>query len=99
MELIETPYLLQEREHYMHTVTSFENTNIINVQLQANEVIPDQELNADMIVIVKSGVVSYNIGGEMSTVTPNKILHIGPNETHSLKAEEASDMILIQVFR
>lgn len=99
MELIETPYLLQEKEHYMHTITNVENTNIINVQLRENEVIPDQELDADMIVIVKSGVISYNIGGEMSTVTPNKILHIHPNEIHSLKAEEASDMILIQILR
>ncbi|RNF39667.1 AraC family ligand binding domain-containing protein [Planococcus salinus] len=97
MELIETPDFLQEKRQYMHKVSSFGNTNIVNIQLRENEVVPEHEIDADVLIVVRSGSVSFNIGGEMSTVTPGKILHIEPGEAHSLKAEKACDIIVIQI--
>lgn len=97
MELINTPYMLDGKQKHVQKLTSFEKTTIVNIQLQKDEIILEHHVEADVIIIVKSGKVSFKVEGETVQVSSENMLHMKPFEKHSLKADEASDLIVMQI--
>lgn len=97
MELIETPYWLAEKQKHIQKVTSFEKTTIVNIQLEKDEVILEHDADADVIIIVKKGKVTFKVEGKKVQLTTENMLHMKPKEKHSLKADDASDLIVIQI--
>lgn len=97
MELIETPILLGEKNKHIQKALSFGKTKVINMQLQSGEKIAEHDSIADVLIIVRSGKVSFIVEGETVEAAPDNILHMNPNEKHSLTAIEPSDLLVLQI--
>lgn len=97
MEMIGTPNLLGEKNKHVQKALSFGNTKVVNMQLQTGENIAEHDSVADVIIIVRSGKVSFSVEGETVVVTPENILHMNPKEKHSLLAIEPSDLLVLQI--
>lgn len=99
MELIATPYRLNEKAKTIQPVLNIEKTKIINIQLQQGETVAEHAVDADVTIIAKSGKVEFTVGGQSVEVSPQQLLYRAPLEQHSLKAIEASDLMVIQTKR
>lgn len=99
MELFNTPLKLWEKSKHIQKAGSFEKTNIVNIQLQQGEIIAEHAVDADVIIIVRSGEVTFTVEGEVVLVASETVLHMEPLEKHSLEAKQASDIMVIQVKR
>lgn len=97
MELIETPNALAEKNKHIQKALSFGKTKVVNMQLQAGEKIAEHDSAADVIIIVRSGKVSFDVEGQTVEVSPDNILHMDPKEKHSLTAIEPSDLLVLQI--
>lgn len=97
MELIETPNLLEEKNKHIQKALSFGKTKVVNMQLQTGEKIAEHDSAADVVIIVRSGKVSFNVEGQTAEITPDTILHLKPKEKHSLTAMEPSDILVFQI--
>jgi quercetin dioxygenase-like cupin family protein len=69
----------------------------VNIQLQKDEIILEHHADADVIIIVKKGKVTFKVEGETVQLTAENMLHMKPMEKHSLKADVASDIIVMQI--
>lgn len=99
MELFNTPLKLGEKSKHVQKAGTFEKTSIVNIQLQQGETIAEHSVDADVIIIVRSGEVTFTVEGEAAQVTSETVLHMAPLEKHSLEARQASDIVVIQVKR
>ena|SRR5690606_14170288 len=99
MELIATPYHLNDKTKKIQPVLNVEKMKIINIQLQTGETIPEHAVDADVAIIAKSWRVSFTVEGETVEVSPQNVLYMAPLEKHSLTAVEASDLMVIQTKR
>lgn len=99
MELYKTPLKLNEKSKHVQKAGTFEKTNIVNIQLQPGEIIAEHAVDADVMIIVRSGEVTFTVEGEAVQVTSETVLHMEPLEKHSLEARQASDIMVIQVKR
>lgn len=99
MELIDTPYYLNEKHKHIEKVLSFHNTNVVNMQLQMGQTVAEHEVDADVLIIVKRGKVIFTVDGREVEVSQHNMLHMAPGERHSLRAEEVSDFMVLQIKR
>lgn len=97
MELINTPYYLNEKHKYINKVLNFGKVNVVNMQLQLGEEVAEHDVDADVLIIVKTGKVAFTVEGEEVEVSPQNVLHMNPGERHSLKALEVSDFLVLQI--
>ncbi|MGI2328028.1 AraC family ligand binding domain-containing protein [Planococcus sp. YIM B11945] len=99
MDLKKTPFMLNEKKKHIQKAASFQKTTILNIQMQQGEMIAEHAVDADVVIIVRSGEVSFTVEGEAVQVRPENLLHMEPLEKHSLKAESACDLIVMQIQR
>lgn len=99
MELINTPYYLNDMHKHIEKVLSFNNINVVNMQLQIGQTVAEHEVDADVLIIVKRGKVIFTVEGREVEVSQHNLLHMAPGERHSLRAEEVSDFIVLQSKR
>lgn len=99
MELINTPYYLNEEHKHISKVLNFEKVNVVNMQLQLGETVAEHDVDADVLIIVKTGKVAFTVEGEEVEVSPQNVLHMNPGERHSLRAMEVSDFLVLQIKR
>lgn len=99
MERIETPYYLNELRKHTSKVLEFEKTTVENIQLQLGETIPEHKTDADVVVIVRSGRVTFTAGGKPVELTAQHLLYLEPGEVHDVKAEEVTDLIVMHIKR
>ena len=99
MDLINTPYYLNEEHKHISKVLNFEKVNVVNMQLQLGETVAEHDVDADVLIIVKTGKVVFTVEGEEVEVSPQNVLHMNPGERHSLKALEVSDFLVLQIKR
>ena len=97
MELIETPYLLEEKAKHIGKLLTLDNVFIANIQLKTGETIPEHDSKREVIIVVRKGAVSFDVEGKEVIVTQNNMLHLSPLERHSLLAKEGVDLLVIQV--
>jgi len=98
MKLIPTPYKLDEKSKHIEKVVSLQNANIVNIQLKAGEAIAEHDSKKDVMIVVKSGAVTFNVEGKDTLVTKNNTLYIAPFEKHSLMATEDADILVFQIM-
>ena len=99
MELIDTPYYLNETHKHIGKVLNFNDTNVVNMQLQIGQTVEEHEVDADVLIIVKRGKVIFMVEGREVEVSQHNMLHMAPGEKHSLRAEEVSDFMVLQIKR
>lgn len=97
MELIHTPYHLAEKNKHIDKVLNVGKVIVINMQLQLGETVAEHDVDADVLIIMKTGKVVFMVNGEEAEVSPQTVLHMKPGEKHSLKALEASDLLVLQI--
>ncbi|AQQ54478.1 cupin domain-containing protein [Planococcus lenghuensis] len=99
MKVIETPSYLDELPKHTSTVLEFAKTNVLNIQLKAGESIPEHKSDADVLIVVRRGAVTFTVGGETVELTAGKLLLLEPGELHDLLAQEDTDLLAVQIGR
>lgn len=97
MNLIETPYLLEEKDKYVSKMVQFDNHQVMNIQLRTGEEIKEHDAKENVLIVVRKGNVLFTVDGVEQLVTTGHILHMNPLEKHSLKAVEDSDVVVIKI--
>lgn len=97
MQLFEMPHQLDQKKKHVQNVVKFEKTSIVNIQLAAGEEIPAHDADADVLIVVISGLVEFEVEGKTVEVTPGIMMRMTPKEKHSLKAIEDSNFLVIQI--
>ncbi len=97
MHLIETPYLLEEKEKNVSKVIQFDNNDVVNIQLRIGEEIKEHNADANVLIVIRRGKVIFTVEGVEQVVTTNNVLHMNPLEKHALKAVEDSDIVVIKI--
>lgn len=98
MELKATPHKLGEKDKHIARVFQLQNAAVTNIQMKKGETVVEHDSKREVIVIVRSGAVSFTVEGVETIVTPDNVLHISPLEKHSLRANEDTDIVLVQVM-
>lgn len=97
MKVIDTPNYLAEKNKHVEKCIQFNETNVLNIQLKANEFIPEHDFNGNVLVIVRKGKVLFDVEGKQVELTNENVLHIAPLEKHGLKALEDSDILVVKI--
>ena len=97
MNLISTPYRLEEKPKHIAKLMTLENASVVNIQLKKGEKIAEHDSKREVIIIVRKGAVIFEVEGTETVVTPNNVLHMSPLEKHSLRATEDSDLLVLQI--
>lgn len=98
MNLITTPYRLEEKPKHIAKLMSLENVSIVNIQLKTGETIAEHDSKREVIIIVRRGAVVFDVEGTENLVTQDNVLHMSPLEKHSLRATEDTDLIVLQIM-
>ena len=97
MNLIETPFVLDETEKRVKNVLKAENFDVLNIQLRAGKDVKEHHSNANVLIVVRKGKVQFIVEGTEHIVTSENFLHIKPIEKHSLIALEDSDIVVTKI--
>jgi len=98
MDLISTPYRLEEKPKHIAKLLTLENMSVVNIQLKKDETIVEHDSKREVIIIVRRGAVMFDVEGTEQLVTQDNVLHMSPLEKHSLRATEDTDLIVLQVM-
>lgn len=99
MKVIDTPSYLEEMSKHTKSVLEFEKTNVLNIQLKAGESIPEHKSDADVLIVVRKGKVTFTVEGETAELTTGKLMLLEPGELHDLLAQEDTDLLAVQIGR
>ena len=99
MQVLEVKHHLQSKDKYIGALTEYGKTKVIQLQLAAGNEIKEHRTNADALIIVQKGRVVFAFGEQQVELTPDKLLHILPDEPHSLRALEDAEALLIRTER
>ncbi|BAQ12041.1 hypothetical protein OXB_3572 [Bacillus sp. OxB-1] len=97
MEVIPTPSKLIEKAKHLEKVVSLPQAAIMNIQLKAGEEVAEHHSERDVIIVVRKGIVRFEVEGNEVFVSPENLLHMAPFEKHSLRAIEDADILVFQV--
>ncbi|MFO7316828.1 MAG: AraC family ligand binding domain-containing protein [Bacilli bacterium] len=97
MQVISTPYVLNERKKQAGKVFETSKAQVLNIQLKSGESIPDHFADCDVLIIVRSGIVSFTVNDETVELTSESLLHMEPKEVHSLTAKEDADVVVVKI--
>lgn len=97
MEAIQVAKVLAEQSKKIGKVYAHDKFELLNIQLRTGEKVPEHNANNEVIIIVRSGEVLFNIEGKERHLTNEDILIMKPLEKHSLVAVTDVDIIVIKV--
>lgn len=97
MEAIQVAKVLAEQSKKIGKVYAHDKFELLNIQLRTGEKVPEHNANNEVIIIVRSGEVLFNIEGKEQHLTNEDILIMKPLEKHSLVAVTDVDIIVIKV--
>lgn len=98
MELIPTLLKLDEKTKHIAKALTLQNATFVNIQLKTGETIAEHDSSKDVVIIVRSGAVIFDVEGTETVVTRDAILYMKPFEKHSLRATEDADILVIQIM-
>lgn len=97
LKLIETLRKLDSKAKSVEQVCAIPNANVLNIQLRAGEEVSEHDSDREVLIIVRKGKVRFTVEGTPVMVSEENILHMAPNEKHSLFAETDSDICVLQI--
>lgn len=97
MKLIESPYLLDEKQKHVGKLATLENATIVNIQLATGEEVAEHDTPKEVMIVVRKGAVRFTVEGQEVVVSPENVLHLNPLEKHSLVAIEPTDLLVFQI--
>lgn len=72
------------------------NLQITHLQIKSGEEIPSHKSDKSVIVVIYKGKVDFSGENNKEIIIPGDIIVMNPNEIHSLKAIEDSDLMVIK---
>lgn len=72
------------------------NLQITHLQIKSGEEIPSHKSDKSVIVVIYKGKVDFFGENNKEIIIPGDIIVMNPNEIHSLKAIEDSDLMVIK---
>jgi quercetin dioxygenase-like cupin family protein len=99
MQVHELKNHLQSKDRYTGVLTEFAKTKVIQLQLAAGSEIREHRTSADALIVVQKGRVVFAFGDQEVELGPDRLLHIPPDEPHSLRALEELEALLIRIER
>ncbi len=97
MQVIQTPYVVEEKNKHVGKVLSGANYEIMNIQLKKGEKIPTHHADCDVLIIVRSGTVLFTVEEEKVELSSENILQMNPFEKHSLESLEDADLLVLKI--
>lgn len=96
MKLIDTLRNLGERTKHAERVLNEPNYDVIQIQMKQDEEITAHHAKEETLIIVRTGEVEFILENQAVTLTNEQVFQMDSYEKHSLKAIEATDLILIK---
>ncbi len=97
MKLYTNSWALEKKVKQVSKVLTLENVTMMNIQLKKDEVIPEHDSTKEVIIVVRKGSVTFTVENKDIVVNSENVLHMAPNEKHSLLANEDSDIMVLQI--
>lgn len=69
---------------------------VTHLQIKSGEEVPSHKSDKTVIVVIYKGKVDFKGEEEKYTIFPGDIVRMDPNEIHSLRAIEDSDLLVIK---
>lgn len=99
MLVLELTNHLHSRDKYVGALLEYGKSKVIQIQLTAGSEIKEHRTNADALILVQKGRLLFGFGEQQVELAPDKLLHIDPDEPHSLRALEDTEALLIRTER
>lgn len=97
MKVVHTTHITAEKSKQVDKLLSQSNFDMMNIQLKAGEEIPTHHADRDVVVILRTGKVSFTVEEETVELTNDNVLYMTPLENHSLVAIEDADIIVLKI--
>lgn len=97
MKLVKAPHDIDGKNKHALRLIKEETFDCIHMHLKQGENISTHHAKTDVLIIVRSGKVEFDVEGEKVVLTNEDVLHLKPYEKHGLKAIEETDIILIKI--
>jgi len=97
MNVVTSPHDIGENKKYAKRLFNEEKFDLIHMHLKQGENVSTHHAKTDVIIIVRTGKVEFDIEGEQVVLTNENILYLDPYEVHSLYAVEETDLIIVKV--
>lgn len=97
MKVVSASYNIGDKQKFAKRLFKEDTFDLIHMHLKKDEHISTHHAPTEVIIIVRTGQVKFDIEGEQVTLTNEDILHLDPYEDHSLQAIEDTDLILVKV--
>lgn len=97
MKVIHKKDGLINKEKFTEKALEFGPNTVLNIQLKTGQAIPEHHVGEHLLVIVRKGKILFDVEGEKSELSPDTFIYLDPNEKHSLKAMEDSDVLVLRI--
>lgn len=97
MKLIQVENMLQRKAKNIEKLFSGTAFDMMNIQLQKGETIPEHSAPNEVVIICRKGVVKFPVEGKETMLNENSVLFLEPNENHSLEAVEDCEVLVIRM--
>jgi len=99
MQVYELKHHLGDKDRYTGVLAEFARTKVIQLRLAAGAEIREHRTSDDVLIVVLKGRVVFRFGEKKAELGPYRLLHIPPDEPHSLRAIEDLEALLIRIGR
>jgi quercetin dioxygenase-like cupin family protein len=86
---------LDVQPHHPEVLRSDAETRVIAINLPAGEQLQEHQVHERAFVVVASGEVEVEQGGQTQTGGPGFLAHFEPNEPHEVRATSDARVILL----
>lgn len=97
MQLVHVENLLAEKPKVLEKILTGSNCDVMNIQLQKGETVPEHNAPNEVIVVCRKGVVKFPVEGKENTLKENSVILLAPKEKHSLEALEDAELVVIKL--
>lgn len=98
MNLITSSHDINDSRKHAVRLLKEEKFDCIHMHLKQGEKVSTHHAKTNVLIIVRTGLVEFDVEGEVITMTNEDILYLDPFEKHSLHALEESDLILVKIY-
>ena len=86
-------------DEHSKAIVKTDEMELIRLVLPAGKEIPNHKVSGPIVVHCINGKIEFTAMGTMQVLTPGQLLHLMPDEPHSVKALEDSVVLLTIIFK
>jgi quercetin dioxygenase-like cupin family protein len=97
MQVVKLENLIEEKQIARSKVLSFDNSDIVNLQVKTGERIARHQTPCNAIVTVVSGQVIFSAGDQEVMLEPGMLVHLKPHEDHELMVIKDASLLVMKI--